>query len=148
MEFFFDRDGNPHILRILVALLAVVTGLIIGGAQYSRWMGWQLEPIERTSVDNVKREADWFHQNAGFLKSQFANIGVVQRELSAMGDGSKLVGAKKDLWLQKNHDLSQAVTAYNNACGQYQAAFDNFFHGSVAPGNVPRDCRLAVNTVQ
>jgi hypothetical protein len=144
MDLLFDKDGNVRWGGIVLLLAILLIGVPIGVAQYNRWMGWQLEPIERTSVDNVKREADWFSQNAGFLKSQYANIGVIQRELAAMGDGTKLVGAKKDLWLQKNKDLSQATIAYNNACGQYQAAFDNFFHGSVAPANVPRDCRLAV----
>lgn len=31
-------------------------------------------------------------------------------------------------------------TALNNACGDYQARWDNVFHSMAAPGDIPRSC--------
>lgn len=146
-----DRDineGTSHITLIAVlsiVALIFIAGLIIIASWLDFGVGWAVEPAQRQGVTNVKAEHEKFYTQRRGLESAVANIKVQETKINELKvvhgeDTSKWSAQARQDYKLSTEALQAMQFSYNSQCAEYQAAWDNFFHSSVAPDDLPRTC--------
>ena len=145
-----DEEGNVYWGRIF-ALIIVASFVILAASFVVRYMvlanNWAEEPAELLSPDNVKKEYEWFYTSQKSLTATKANIDALESKQQDMiflngEDTSRWPISTRDEYKQVGQQILQLETAYNQACGEYQAKWDNVFHNIVAPRDIPRSCEF------
>jgi len=136
--------------RFVILFLALVAGFILAqvAVRYLVLGGeWAKEPAELFSPDNVKSEYEWFYNHRRGLEAQSASIQTNRRRTGTLestygDDKATWPPTAQDEYMQLANIQAQLETAYNMACANYQARWDNVFHSIVAPPDIPRGCGL------
>jgi len=144
--FFSVLLGYWWIWLLVIMLLATATGII--GTRLNWWADWQNEPYDRTGVQNVKREYSWFYENRRGLEAAASSIQGTDAKIANLkavhGDEVAQWPAAAKIEFQSLSDAQQSqIQGYNNLCASYLARWDNEFHSSVAPPDLPRSCEYA-----
>lgn len=147
MTNYFDKapDHNDTIrvhwwLMWIVGVIIVVSVLVFG----LQWLTAPLDTLSPARVQQLSRDANDRYQA---LAAQHATITTQQAQLREF---VTLYGPNRAAWPQGKRDEYQQlaaatrnlVTAYNGACGQYQALWRDAWRDLPAPDDLPRTCAM------
>lgn len=125
--------------------LCLVAGLTVAASYLNLGIGWSTLPATTYSVENVKKEYEWFYttyEQVDANKRIVASLEAKQASLMAINgnDTTRWPASARDEYSQTTQQVLQMQTAISAACGQYNARFRNTFHSIVAPSDLPRSC--------
>lgn len=142
-EFRPTRAGmNSAILWILAIAVVLLVAIPVTAA-----LGWYATPFEMFSPSNMRQLSRQANESWQSLEAQQASIGAVERKINDFlltygEDQSKWPQGKSTEITQLRAELSNKITAYNTACGQYMAMWQDEWRDLPAPDDLPTQCEM------
>lgn len=137
------RSGTWSAILWVVAIAVVILVAIPVGAA----LNWWTMPFRMYSPDNIASLSRQANESWQSLEAQNASINVVERKINDFlltygEDQSKWPQGKSSEIQQLRSELSNKITAYNAACGQYQAMWLDEWRDFPAPDDLPKTCEM------
>lgn len=138
-EFRFTRVA---VLWVLAIAVVIVVAVPVGAA-----LEWWSMPFRMFSPDNVASLSRQANESWQSLQAQQASIKAVERKINDFmltygEDQAKWPQGKSDEIQQLRSELANKITAYNAACGQYRAMWQDEWRNLPAPDDLPTTCEM------
>lgn len=144
-SLFVSPTKDDTFALIKWVFVIALVAMVIGGLSWG--MGWFNAPLSVTSAPNVQRLSREANDRYQALQAQQASIAMARQKeadfIALYGtDVTLYPQGKRDELAQIRTDLSNKITAYNQACGQYNSMWQDEWRDIPAPDDLPTRCEF------
>jgi len=142
-----ELKPNRQIFGLSVRWIVVGTALVAVLLIAVYFLGWFAKPLELSSPDNLQRLSREANNAWQALEAKRESINVLEQKaglmVSAYGEDMTVwPQGKRDEYLQIQSQVTNQKTAYNAACGQYNAFWEDEWRSIPAPNDIPTSCEF------